>query len=354
MPQNDADESSGAILASTQTAASTVSRRAILGASALGSAVLVLGEIGGVVGPASSASATTPPATAAEAAALAIQQTGRTRAQMNSLITDSPWSSYSQSGQWCAWFASWFMRSSNVGYQTWASKLYEAGAPVSSPAVGDVVYYPADGHVGMVVGVTNGVAAVVEGNAGDAPGIVKYRTRPYSSNHLFSRPAWTYAQSPVPQVAAISPASGYMTGGDTATITGANFSAGVTVSLGGAAATVTSVTSNSITITTPPHAEGLVDVVVSTVGGTGSIVSAFAYVRRRRNGNMSTVYWTESPTGNIFALAGDGAGTAGWLDIPDFTTASVLVQVHHPGVGNAVHLNAATWAAWKNKYLGLA
>jgi hypothetical protein len=166
-----------------------VSRRAMLGG---GAAALLATVIGPEWFFASAANASTAPANAAAAATLAKSFTNYTRAQLTPIFDDAPWSGYGAANPWCAWFASWFMRAAaGVGYQTFASGLYATGTPVTSPVVGDICYYPGDGHVGMVVEVVGSVARVVEGNAGDAPGIVKYRPNgPYSSNHQFSRPAW--------------------------------------------------------------------------------------------------------------------------------------------------------------------
>ena len=76
---------------------------------------------------------------------------------------------------------------------------------------------------------------------------------------------YTYTTSnPAPTVSAITPNSGTANGGTAVTITGTGFLAGATVKLGGTAATgVTVVSSTSITATTPAHAAGAVNVVVT-------------------------------------------------------------------------------------------
>ncbi len=81
-----------------------------------------------------------------------------------------------------------------------------------------------------------------------------------------------------PSATSIAPASGYVTGGDTVTITGSNFSSGSTVTIGGSAATVTSQTATTITVTTPVHNAGSYDVVVTdTLGQSSTLTSAFTY-----------------------------------------------------------------------------
>jgi hypothetical protein len=83
-----------------------------------------------------------------------------------------------------------------------------------------------------------------------------------------------------PSVTGISPTSGPAAGGTAVTITGTGFVSGATVTIGGNAATgLAVVSSTSLTATTPAHAAGLVDVVVTnpdTQSATGT--SLFTYV----------------------------------------------------------------------------
>src|ERR1700681_833708 len=70
--------------------------------------------------------------------------------------------------------------------------------------------------------------------------------------------------NPAPTVTSITPNSGTINGGTAMTITGTGFLAGATVSLGGTAATgVTLLSSTSMTATTPAHAAGAVDLMVT-------------------------------------------------------------------------------------------
>jgi len=84
---------------------------------------------------------------------------------------------------------------------------------------------------------------------------------------------------PSPAVTSISPTSGPINGGTLVTITGTSFVAGVIVTFGGAAATGVNVASaTSITATTPAHAAGVVDVVVSLAGvWTTQLTNGFTY-----------------------------------------------------------------------------
>jgi hypothetical protein len=88
---------------------------------------------------------------------------------------------------------------------------------------------------------------------------------------------FTYTNS-APTVTVVSPNSGSTNGGTAVTITGTNFVSGATVTFGGTAATsVTVVSSTSITATTPAHAAGAVNVVVTDSSGTGTLTNGFTY-----------------------------------------------------------------------------
>jgi hypothetical protein len=84
---------------------------------------------------------------------------------------------------------------------------------------------------------------------------------------------------PLPTVASVAPTSGSTLGGTAATITGTNLTGATAVSFGGTAATAFTVVSpTQITATTPAHAAGAVNVVVTTPGGNGTKTGGFTYV----------------------------------------------------------------------------
>ena len=88
------------------------------------------------------------------------------------------------------------------------------------------------------------------------------------------------ASNPAPTVSGISPTSGTTAGGTGVTITGTGFLAGANVTFGGTTATgVTVVSSTSITATTPAHAAGAVNVVVTnTDTKSGTLSGGYTYV----------------------------------------------------------------------------
>jgi hypothetical protein len=85
---------------------------------------------------------------------------------------------------------------------------------------------------------------------------------------------------PAPTVTGISPISGSTSGGTAVNIAGANFVAGATVSIGGAAATgVTFINANNLTATTPAGTAGAQNVVVTNPDAQfGSLIGGFTYV----------------------------------------------------------------------------
>ena len=88
-----------------------------------------------------------------------------------------------------------------------------------------------------------------------------------------------YTYVPAPTVSSVSPNSGPTLGGTSVTIVGTNLTGATAVSFGGVAASSFTVNSaTQITATTPAHATGAVNVVVTTAGGTATSVGAFTSV----------------------------------------------------------------------------
>ena len=89
-----------------------------------------------------------------------------------------------------------------------------------------------------------------------------------------------------PSVTAVAPNAGTTLGGTAITITGANFAAGATVTVGGAPATnIIVVSATSITATTGARAAGSVEVTVTVNGRAGSLPAAFTYVAPQQINN---------------------------------------------------------------------
>jgi len=79
-----------------------------------------------------------------------------------------------------------------------------------------------------------------------------------------------------PVINTVSPNTGTPSGGRAVTITGTDLQ-GATVTFGGSSATVLSTSATSVSVLTPAHASGLVDVVATTGVGTGTATNAYNY-----------------------------------------------------------------------------
>jgi endonuclease/exonuclease/phosphatase family metal-dependent hydrolase len=84
--------------------------------------------------------------------------------------------------------------------------------------------------------------------------------------------------NPAPTVSSITPNSGPTTGGTSVTISGANFMNGASVTLGGTSATGVAVNGTTITLTTPSHAAGTTNVVVTNPDNqSATLASGFTF-----------------------------------------------------------------------------
>ena len=143
-------------------------------------------------------------------------------------------------------------------------------------------------------------------------------------------PIASFTTPPPPTFTSISPSSGSIAGGTTATITGTNFTGATSVTIGGIPVTSFTVNSaTSITITTPAGTSlGAQNVVVTCPGGTATGPGAFTYIAQvtfNANGGSGSmpIQSGSSPaalTANTFTLPGstflgwntaaNGSGTA--------------------------------------------
>lgn len=86
---------------------------------------------------------------------------------------------------------------------------------------------------------------------------------------------------PVPAISGVNPNGGSTAGGNTVTLTGTGFYSRATVKFGTVSATsVVIVSPTKITVTAPAHTAGVVDVTVTTPGGTSPTTSADRYSYR--------------------------------------------------------------------------
>jgi hypothetical protein len=111
--------------------------------------------------------------------------------------------------------------------------------------------------------------------ATSSPGAVPVEV---SDRHATGRGSGSFTYLARPVVTAISPDSGPTAGGTTVTVTGQNFAGGVAVRFGAApAASVVVVSATEVRAVSPPRSAGLVDVTVTTPGGTSQTGAADAF-----------------------------------------------------------------------------
>ena len=154
------------------------------------------------------------------------------------------------------------------------------------------------------------------------------------------------AAAVAPTVASISPSTGAAAGGVSVTITGSDFTGTTGVTIGGVAATgVTVVSNTSITATTPAHAAGAVDVVVTNASGSGTGSGLYTYVAaptvtsiapaagRVAGGTTVTITGTAF-TGATAVTIGGVAATG--VTVVNATSISAVTGAHAAGAVNVV------------------
>lgn len=102
--------------------------------------------------------------------------------------------------------------------------------------------------------------------------------------------------STVPTLASLTPTSGTTAGGTTVTISGTNLTGATSVIFGGTAATLGANTGTSLVVTSPAHAAGPVDVVVTTAAGSATLTGSFTYT---------------APAATHFSVSAPSTATAG-------------------------------------------
>lgn len=85
------------------------------------------------------------------------------------------------------------------------------------------------------------------------------------------------ATTTTPVVYSISSQTGPIAGGTSVTLTGLNLGTATAVTFGGTNATIASQTSTTLTVTSPAHAAGAVDIVVTNPNGSGTSTDGFRY-----------------------------------------------------------------------------
>jgi hypothetical protein len=162
---------------------------------------------------------------------------------------------------------------------------------------------------------------------------------------------FTYStSSPAPTLSAVSPASGSTGGGTTVQVTGTNFVSGAVVSFGGTPASgVTFVSPTTLTATTPAHASGAANVVVTNPDGQSATLSGgFTYVApptvtgvspgsgSTAGGTVVTISGTNFATG---ATVSFGGASATGVTVVSATSITATTPAHAAGAVSVVVTN---------------
>jgi hypothetical protein len=158
--------------------------------------------------------------------------------------------------------------------------------------------------------------------------------------------AFTYVSAPT--FTSISPSSGPIAGGTSVTISGSNFIYGDTfaITFGGVSATgVSRSSSTTLTATTPAHAAGPVDVIVTTSGGSVTGTGAYNYRAPPTWGSIAPPSGT-SAGGTSVTITGTGftgatgvtfGGTSGTsLSVGSDSSLTITTPSHSAGSVNVV------------------
>jgi hypothetical protein len=131
-----------------------------------------------------------------------------------------------------------------------------------------------------------------------------------------------------PTVTAISPASGTIAGGTVLTVTGTSFLAGVSVTFDGTpATTLTRVSTTKLTVTTPAHVAGAVDVQVCNTDAQCVTSNLFSYGLPGEQGYVPPPVTT---------VASTSADSGKFSDVGVSPDGQTVVIAHTTGAGNAL------------------
>ena len=136
---------------------------------------------------------------------------------------------------------------------------------------------------------------------------------------------FTYV-TPVPTISSVSPNAGPTTGGTAIVITGTNFLAGASVTVGGIGATsVVVVSATTITANTPGGTAGSATVSVTAAGGTATLTNGFTFVTPPTIGSMSP---SAGPTtgGTAITITGTNLSGASSVTVGGVVATNMVVQ----------------------------
>jgi hypothetical protein len=251
--------------------------------------------------------------------------------------------------------------------QTWNLRPQCACGDPSLPSAGSTT----GGAPGTGAGTIMSYCHQLPGNFGNltltfgdgfAMGVLAEREAARMSAHVASiaagNPSCLAVQPPPPLVGSIAPARGGTLGGTVVTIGGWNFHPpDVTVSFGGAAATVLGSSTTALEVVSPAHASGPVTVVVTNTddGGSLSVAGGFTYAPTAISavtpvsgpdvgGTPVTLKGDNFQAGAVVSFSGAGAGPTD-VDVLDLQTITLVTPARPTGTSAITVTNSDTTAA---------
>ncbi len=135
------------------------------------------------------------------------------------------------------------------------------------------------GAAGCFVSVATGSCSTVSGLLGAvAVVVVSPDGRSVYTGSVTDPNISVFARSRPPALTTVTPARGPTAGGTSVVIAGVNLDGATAVIFGGKTATITANTATSLTVTTPLHIAGTVDLIITTADGTQTSKNAFTFV----------------------------------------------------------------------------
>ncbi len=138
--------------------------------------------------------------------------------------------------------------------------------------------------------------------------------------------ASAYTFEPPPTLAAVFPVSGSINGGTSLALSGTGFLTGITVSVGGSpCSSVTLISSTQLTCTTPPHASGLVSLVVTNTDNQAATLSNSYTFNAAPTMNSVSPVAGPITGGNTLTLTGTGYLAGATVSVGGSVCSSVSV-----------------------------
>ena len=165
-----------------------------------------------------------------------------------------------------------------------------------------------------------------------------------------------------PAMLSLSATTGSTVGGQTVVISGSNFNDATAVRFGATTAAIVSKTDGSITVTTPARSAGVVDVVVTSLGGIATMASAFAYSAPATITSVSPITGT-TLGGTTVTISGTNlsnastvtfGGTSGTIVSKNATTIVVTTPARSAGASEVAIVTPASRVARANGYTFVA